>query len=80
MSEEAEVSFESLYQELEETVRRLESGDLPLAESLALFERGTVLAEQCNRLLDQAELKVNQLVTRPDGGMAVEPWQDWQAG
>jgi exodeoxyribonuclease VII small subunit len=67
-------SFEQLYGELEETVRRLESGDLALADSLALFERATALAEQCNALLDQAELRVHQLTARPDGSIAAEPF------
>ena len=75
-----EKSFEDLSRELEETVRKLESGDLPLAEALALFERGTILAEQCNTLLDGAELLVRQLVTRPDGGLAAEPFEDGQSG
>jgi exodeoxyribonuclease VII small subunit len=66
-------TFEDLYQELEDTVRRLEAGNLPLAESLALFERGAALTEQCNAMLDQAELRVRQLVERPDGSLAVEP-------
>jgi exodeoxyribonuclease VII small subunit len=92
----AEPSFEQLYRELEDTVRKLESGDpstgseltlnavkgqvLPLAEALALFERGTALAEQCNTLLDSAELRVRQLVTRPDGAQDAESMQSWQNG
>ena len=68
--------FEDLNRELEDTVRKLESGDLPLAEALALFERGTTLAEQCNTLLDGAELHVRQLMTRPDGGLVTEPFED----
>jgi len=68
-----EKSFEYLYRELEDTIRKLESGDLPLAESLALFEQGTKLAEQCNALLDNAELRVRQLTARPDGGLDVQP-------
>jgi exodeoxyribonuclease VII small subunit len=83
-----EPSFEDLYHELEETVRNLESGDpsagsgraLPLAEALALFERATTLAEQCNTLLDSAELRVRQLMTRPDGELAAEPFEDGQSG
>ncbi len=70
-------SFEDLYRELEETVRRLEAGDLPLADSLALFERATVLAEQCNQLLDQAELRVRQLTARPDGSVETQPFDAW---
>jgi exodeoxyribonuclease VII small subunit len=72
-------SFEEIYRELEETVRRLESGELSLAESLALFERGSSLAEQCNALLDQAELRVRQLTSRPDGGLAAQPFDGWSA-
>ena len=75
-----EKSFEDLSRELEDTVRKLEAGDLPLAETLALFERGTTLAEQCNFLLDSAELHVRQLMTRPDGGLATEPFEDGQSG
>lgn len=76
----AEKSFEDLYRELEETVRKLESGDLPLAESLALFERGTQLAEQCNALLDGAELRVRQLSVRPDGSLDALPFESRQSG
>ncbi len=75
-----EKSFEDLYRELEDTVRKLESGDLPLAESLALFERSTKLAEQCNALLDGAELRVRQLTARPDGSQQMEPFEGWQNG
>jgi exodeoxyribonuclease VII small subunit len=72
MIPDSERSFEDLYRELEETIRRLEAGDLPLAESLALFERGAALAEMCNRLLDEAELRVRQLTMRSDGSLAAE--------
>ncbi|HEX9114837.1 MAG TPA: exodeoxyribonuclease VII small subunit [Anaerolineae bacterium] len=72
--------FEEIYGELEETVRRLESGDLTLAESLALFERATALAEQANGLLDQAELRVRQLIAQPDGSLASQDFDGWQAG
>lgn len=78
-----EKSFEDLYHELEETVRKLEAGDLPLAESLALFERSTKLAEQCNALLDGAELRVRQLIARPNGAdshseQETQPFENWQ--
>ncbi len=68
-------AFEELYAELEETVRRLESGDLSLSDALALFERSTTLAEQCNALLDRAELRVRQLTQRPDGGLDAQPFE-----
>jgi exodeoxyribonuclease VII small subunit len=80
MPEHEEYSFEELYRELEETVRRLETGELPLADALALFERATVLAEGCNGLLDRAELRVRQLMTGPDGSLGAEPFDGWQTG
>jgi exodeoxyribonuclease VII small subunit len=73
-----ERTFEELYAELDETVRKLEAGDLSLAESLALFERSIKLAEQCNSLLDHAELRVRQLVEAPDGSIADQPFEGWQ--
>jgi exodeoxyribonuclease VII small subunit len=73
-----ERTFEELYCELEETVRKLEAGDLALAESLALFEQSIKLAEQCNSLLDRAELRVRQLVQAPDGGLSDQPFEGWQ--
>lgn len=75
-----EKPFEDLYCELEDTVRKLESGDLPLAEALALFERSTKLAEQCNALLDGAELRVRQLAARPDGSQEAQPFEGWRNG
>ena len=75
-----EKSFEALYGEMEEAVRQLEAGDLSLEESLALFARATALAEQCNALLDSAELRVRQLVSQPDGNSAAEPFESWQNG
>ncbi len=73
-----ERTFEELFAELEETVRRLEGGELPLGEALALFERSTTLAEQCNTLLDRAELRVRQLAQTPDGSLDSQPFEGWQ--
>lgn len=56
-----ELTFEQAFAELEESVRALERGDLPLEESLALFERGQQLAAYCGKLLDNAELKIEQI-------------------
>lgn len=60
-----ELTFEEAFTELEETVRKLETGGLSLEESLALYERGQALAVHCGRQLDEAELKVRQLA--PEG-------------
>jgi exodeoxyribonuclease VII small subunit len=62
------LNYEDAFEELEALVERLESGDLPLEESLALFERGQALAARCSELLEQAELKLRQLVQDDSGG------------
>jgi exodeoxyribonuclease VII small subunit len=56
-----ELKFESALQELEETVTKLEGGDLPLEEALALFERGQILAAHCSVQLESAALRVESL-------------------
>jgi exodeoxyribonuclease VII small subunit len=57
------LTFEKALIELEKTVELLESGELSLEESLAVFERGQRLAKYCNNLLEQAALKVEQLTS-----------------
>lgn len=57
--------FEAAMKELEGIVQRLEQGELRLDESLALFERGVVLTRSCRSSLDQAELKVRNLLEAP---------------
>ena len=53
--------FEESLSRLEEIVRHLEKGDLPLSDSLKLFEEGTSLLTSCNKMLDDAEQKVVKL-------------------
>ncbi len=55
------VSFEQSLDRLEEIVRHLEKGDLPLSDSLALYEEGTALIAACSKQLDEAEQKVVKL-------------------
>jgi len=57
-----ELSFEAGYAELERVVARLQEGGLTLEESLALFERGMALARRCQQQLDQADLRLRQLM------------------
>ena len=54
-------SFEQLYQQLEEKVALLEQGGLSLDDSLAAYEQAVTLAQQCQQLLDQAELRITRL-------------------
>jgi exodeoxyribonuclease VII small subunit len=61
MASDAGQSFEELFRRLEETVARLEEGGLPLEEALALYEEGMRLAQSCQELLDQAELRITRL-------------------
>ena len=55
------MNFEQSLARLDEIVRHLEKGDLPLSDSLSLFEEGTALLSACGRMLDEAEQKVTQL-------------------
>lgn len=53
--------FEALYRLLEETVEKLERGNLTLEESISLYEEGMKLARRCQELLQNAELRVTRL-------------------
>jgi exodeoxyribonuclease VII small subunit len=55
------MTFEQAFQALQDTVTQLETGELALEETLALYERGQALARRCQDLLDQAELRVTEL-------------------
>ena len=61
------MSFERALKELESIVGRLERGDVELEESIAIYERGEALRVHCDRLLRQAEAKVEKLTFGPDG-------------
>ena len=56
-----DLAFEAAFAQLEEIVGKLEAGDLPLDDALALFEQGQKLAAHCSARLDEAELKVQKL-------------------
>lgn len=73
---EKNITFESSMQRLEQIVRAMERGDVPLDESLKLFREGTELVEYCGKLLDQAELQVKKIVPGPDGSPAEEAFSD----
>lgn len=57
----SELSFEAAYTALDAIIEQLESGSLPLDQSVTLFEQGRKLADHCQSLLDKAELRVRQL-------------------
>jgi exodeoxyribonuclease VII small subunit len=60
--------FEKSLQDLEALIAKLERGDLPLADSLALFEQGVALTRQCHGQLTEARQRVEMLLK--DGGTA----------
>ena len=72
--EAAAPTYEALMERLQQVVARLETGELPLAEAVALYEEGVALAARCQQLLEAAELRVQQLIIGVDGIEAV-PWQ-----
>ena len=60
------VTFEAAIARLEQIVRAMERGDVALEESLALFREGTELVQRCERLLDEAQLQVDKIMTGDD--------------
>ncbi len=62
MNELNALTFEQAYAELETIIGRLDGGDLPLEESVTLFERGRALSAHCQTLLNGAELRVRNLL------------------
>ncbi len=73
-NEEQSQSFERAVGRLEEIVRRMESGDLPLEEALTLFQEGTGLVQKATKLLDEAELQVAKLSVGADGVATETEW------
>ncbi len=69
-------TFEENMTRLEEIVRAMERGDVPLEESLKLFQEGTALVKDCGKLLDKAEQQVTKIVTQADGSPTEEAFVD----
>ncbi len=73
-----DLKFEDCLTRLEQIVSALESGNLPLEESLKVFEEGVTLSRHCARYLDEAERRI-ELLTRDEGGtLAARPFTDWE--
>jgi len=69
-------SFEENMQRLEQIVRAMERGDVPLDESLKLFQEGTELVECCTKRLDEAELQVKKILPGANGEPVEEVFVD----
>ncbi len=63
----AKMSFEDALSALEEVVKALESGEVPLDESIGLYERGEALRKHCQARLDAAQARIEKIVTGADG-------------
>ena len=66
----AALSFEAALRALEDVVRRLESGDVPLDESISLYERGEALRRHCQARIDAAQARIEKIVVGADGAPA----------
>ena len=67
-------TFEESLKQLEGIVAQLERGDLPLEDSIKMFEEGMRLSAQCKQELDNAENKVQILLKQRDGSLKPEPF------
>ncbi len=69
-------TFEESIERLEQIVRSMERGDIPLDESLKLFQEGTELVRRCEKLLTDAELYVVKITTDAAGETSQEAFSD----
>lgn len=60
------MKFEEAMKELEETVKKLESGEATLDESMELFEKGIALSRTCQKILNDAQFKITKLISSSD--------------
>ena len=73
----AALTFEDALRALEEVVRKLESGEVPLDDSISLYERGEALRRHCQARLDAAQARIERIVAGPDGVAAgTQPFDD----
>jgi exodeoxyribonuclease VII small subunit len=66
------LSFEESMHRLEQIIRAMERGEVPLEESLKLFQEGTQLVAACEKLLENAQLQVKMVLTAADGSPMLE--------
>jgi exodeoxyribonuclease VII small subunit len=69
----AAMSFEDALQELEQIVKRLESGSGKLSEAITAYERGALLKRHCEAKLREAQARVDKIVIGADGSPTTEP-------
>ena len=69
----AALSFEDALKQLEDIVRKLETGNAKLDEAIASYERGALLKRHCEKKLREAQARVEKIVIGADGTIAAEP-------
>ena len=67
------LSFEEAISELEQIVEDLERGDIELEDSISIYERGVILKAHCEAKLKTAKMKIDKIVSHPDGDFSSEP-------
>ena len=79
MDKKRKKTFEDALSQLESIISQLENGDLPLEESLKLFEEGMKLSRFCNQKLNEARKKVEVLLKENGGDLAQGPFEPEEA-
>ena len=72
----SQMTFEDALKALEDVVRKLETGEVPLDDSIDLYERGEKLRKHCQARLDAAQARIEKIVAGPDGkAVGTEPFE-----
>ena len=71
-----DLSFEQALSELEEIVEKLEQGDIDLEDSIGIYERGNLLKAHCEKKLESAKMKVDKIISQPDGDFSSESYEE----
>lgn len=75
----SKLSFEKAMEQLEDIVRELESGELPLEKALKQFEEGIKLSKLCTQKLEESEQKINLLMEQADGSIKTSAYQNGES-
>ena len=67
------LSFEEALSELEQIVENLERGDIELEDSISIYEKGVILKAHCEDKLKTAKMKIDKIISHPDGDFSSEP-------
>jgi exodeoxyribonuclease VII small subunit len=68
--------FQDAIRELEQILQEIERGEIGLEESLLKYERGNLLIQHCQGILNTAEKQIEQITKAPDGAMKISPLSD----